>query len=646
MKAASMRHPDAGSDLVRRVDWSAVWTWVLGFGLLVYLGLKGGGYDPLVHDQVGIAIWWVLLLGTLVGALPRLRPGALGWTALGLLAALALWTALGLSWTESAEQTSAELALVVTYLGAFSLALFSREREGPSRLVGAVAAAIVVVSLAGLLSRLHPAWFPGADQTARILDDPERLSYPLNYWNGLAALVAIGLPLLLQVATEARSVLLRALAAAALPAMVLTVFFTLSRGGIATALIVVAVYLGLASDRLPKLATALVAAAGGAVLIVAVNSRDALQEGLLNSTAHRQGDEMLVIALVVCLAVGAVQAGISFLASEERRPDWTRVGRRQALGAGVAALLVALLVAAAVDVPGRAADGWSEFKEGGGPGQGTGRLNSVAGQSRYQFWSAAVRENETEPLTGTGAGTFKFWWTRDGDTLETVRDAHSLYAQTLGEQGIVGFALLAAFLLTILVGGCVLLLRAEPRRRSLLAAALAGCTAFCLTAAVDWMWQIPVLPVAFLLLGSALVTVPGGGESRPRLPTRVAFGLVAAVAIVALAIPLAATSLVRQSEADARGGDLEAALSEARSAQNVQPYAATPRLQQALVLEEQGELASAAEAARAATERESTNWRTWLVLSRIEAERGEAAAAVRAYREARSLNPRSSLFAR
>ena len=118
------------------------------------------------------------------------------------------------------------------------------------------------------------------------------------------------------------------------------------------------------------------------------------------------------------------------------------------------------------------------------------------------------------------------------------------------------------------------------------------------------------------------------------------------MAIVAIAIPLATTSLVRQSEADVRDGDLTAALSAARSAQNVQPGAAGPRLQQALVLEAQGDLPAAAEAARAATERETTNWRTWLVLSRIEAERGKAGAAVRDYRRARSLNPRSALFQR
>jgi hypothetical protein len=648
MEPTSMRFPALMRGYARRIDWSAVWTWALCFGLVAYLGLDGGGYDPLVHDQVGIAVWWVLLGGVLVGALPRRRPGTPALVALGLLAGFVLWTALSLSWTDSTEKTAADLARVAGYAGVFALALFSRGRGESQRVVAAVAAGIVVVAVVGLLSRLHPAWFSEASQTGRFLEDSERLSYPINYWNGLAGLVAIGLPLVLQVATCAKTILARALAAAAIPALTLTLFLTLSRGGIATAIVVLAIFLAFASDRLPKLLTSALGAGAGAILIVAVQQRDALREGLLNSAAHDQGDQVLLVALAACLVVGLVQAALSYALLNDKRPGWTVPGRRQALAAVVAVGAVALVVAAAVDLPGRASNGWSEFKEGGGPGSGSGRLSSAAGQNRYQFWSSAVRQNATEPLTGTGSGTFEYWWARDGDSGETVRDAHSLYAQTLGELGIVGLALLAAFMLTVLVAGARAILRADSRERDRLAAALAGCAAFCLGVAIDWTWGIPVLPVAMLLLAAVLVS---GGErsaaARPlRLPLRGAFAAVALAAIVAIAIPLASTSLMRQSEAAARDGDLNAALRDAASAQNVLPGAAGPRLQEALILEEQGELAAAARAAHGAAEREPVNWRIWLVLSRLEVAQGNAAAALSDYRRARSLNPHFSLFER
>jgi O-Antigen ligase len=649
MNATSMRR-GAALAYAQRIDAAATATWLLAFAAVVYLGLKGGGYDPLVHDQVGIAVWWVALAGVAAGALPRSRPAPPALVALALLGAFVAWTALSLSWSESTARTSAELARVVTYLGVFALAVLAAVRGDSSRrLVSAVAAGIVVVAGVALLSRLHPSWFPEATETATFIDDSrERLSYPLNYWNGLAGLIAIGAPLLLQVATDARTVLVRALAAAALPALALTAFFTLSRGGIAAGFLALAIYMALAPDRLPRLLSLLTAAAGGAVLIAAAASRDALQEGFLGPLGVQQGDEMLPIVAAVCLLVGLAQVGISLTLDDRRRPSWTRVSQRQAaIGTAVGALAV-LALAVAIDLPGRASDGWDEFREGGGPGTGTERLVSVAGQSRYDFWRAAVDQSSTEPLNGTGSGTFELWWARNSTTEETVRDTHSLYLQTLGELGIVGLALLLAFLVTIFAAGGRAALRAGAGERAPLAAALAGCAAFCLTAVVDWMWQIPVLPVAMLLLAAALVTAgkqrSDGVRAALNWPWRAGFAALALVAIVAIAIPLASTALLRQSEAEARAGDLDAALQKARSAENVQPGSAAPRLQEALVLEELGDMEQAAAAARAAADRGSTDWRNWLVLARIEAQRGMAAAAVRDYRRARALNRNLSLF--
>jgi O-antigen ligase/polysaccharide polymerase Wzy-like membrane protein len=650
MQPSSIRS-GAAQEYARRVDWGAVAVWALGFGLVVYVGLEGGGYDPLVHDRVGIAVWWILLAGVAVGVLPNRRLPGLAWAALAVFAAFVLWTALSLSWTESGERTAADLARVAGYLGALGLAVFAAGGANGRRLVAAVGAGVAVVAIVALLSRLHPAWFPEAGQTARFLSSGrERLSYPLNYWNGLAGLIAIGAPLLLQAATDARSILARAAAAAVLPAIALAAFFTLSRGGIAAALIALAVFLAFTSDRLPKLLTTLVAGAGGSVLIGLATQRDALQHARDNALAHQQGDEMILLVAVVCLLVGVAQVGISFAFSEERRPSWSNVPRSHALTTVAVAGLLALIAAVALDAPGRASNGWDEFKGGEAPGRGAERLGSVAGESRYQFWGAAVRQNATDPLIGTGSGTFAYWWTREGDVPEIAQDTHSLYLQTLGELGIVGLALLAAFLALILVWGGRNVVRAGPEARPYLAAALAGCTAFFLTAIFDWMWQIPVLAIAMLLLAAVLVTAGGGdqadGGSALPIPWRAAVAATALIAIVVIAIPLASTSLLRQSEADARAGDLDAALRSARSAQNVEPGAASPRLQQALLLEAQGDLDAAAEAARQAGDREPTNWRTWLVLFRIEAERGNADAALRLYRRARALNPYSELFQR
>jgi hypothetical protein len=650
MEAESMRS-GGWAGAFAAVDWNAVTTWVLGFGVVAFLGIDGGGYDQLVHSQVGIAVWWVVLLGVLVGALPRLLPTRFALVAIGALLAFTAWSALSAIWTESAERTWADVSLVLTYLGLFVLILMVKAPREPQRLVAAVGSAIALIAIVGLLSRLHPAWFSNADQTAQFLSDSrERLSYPLNYWNGLGALIAVGLPLLLHIACTARALVFRALAAAALPALALALIYTLSRGGIVAAAIAVALLLALSSDRVPKLVATLVAGAGAAILIGLAVHWHELREGLNSATAHHQGDHMLVVVIVVCAAVGLIQAALSATLFGSRRPRWTRPSRTQSramVGVCVAVLVVGAI---AVDAPRHISHGVDEFKSGENAGAGTARLNSLDGESRYALWRSAVAENATAPVIGTGSGTFEFWWDRDEGGAEVVRDAHSLYLQTLGELGIVGLALLLACLLTIVGAGASAIARGDPAHRSVLAAALSGVLAFLLSAAVDWTWQIPVLPVAMLFLGSTLVMA--GGSSREiagrlrGIPLRLGFAVAALVAIVAIAIPFAAEDLVRESKAAARDGDLAGALGAARTAADVQPYAATPRLQEALVLELQRDYPAAAVAAKAATKRESTNWRTWLVLSRVEAERGNAAASVAAYRKARSLDPLSPLFNR
>ena len=170
--------------------------------------------------------------------------------------------------------------------------------------------------------------------------------------------------------------------------------------------------------------------------------------------------------------------------------------------------------------------------------------------------------------------------------------------------------------------------RGDAYQRALLAAALAAGAAFVTAAAIDWVWEMTVIPVAFLLIAAAVLRTPAGGrrqetsEPRESLRPRLILAGLAIVSLVVIAIPMQSTRDLRQSQADARAGNLDGALDAARSAGSLEGFAATPKLQRALVLEAQGNLDAAASAAQEATREESTNWRIWLTLSRIETERG------------------------
>jgi O-antigen ligase len=646
-----------------RIDTAGLASWTLPFALVMYLGLKGGGYDAVVRGEIGVAVSWILLLGAAVGALPAARISRAGWVTLALLALFALWTVLGISWSESAERSVAEVGRVGMYLSVIALALAVSARGREREIIGGLASGVALISVVAALSRLHPAWFPD-NETGRFLPgSAHRLSYPLNYWNGLAALVALGMPVVAVVACSARRLAVQGLAAAVLPAMALTLYLTASRGGAIALGVALLVLLALGTQRLSIVGSLLISGTGAAILIAAVNQRPALVDGAVSSVARRQGDEVIAMAIVVCAGVALLHVALALALRHAVAPRWLTVSPARARAALAVALGAAAIAVLATGMPGRLADSWQTFKsvpaanEAALQGGLFSRLQTTYGNGRYQYWLSADAATRDRVL-GRGPGTFEFWWARDGSIPSFVRNAHSLYLETWAELGFVGLLLLFAAVLSVIRAGIVRALLSSPASRLWLAGATSACCAFATSAAFDWVWQIAVLPVAFLLLAAVILNHaregtdppheradPLSGRTATRGGSRLALGLVGLATLVMVAIPLAGAASLRQSQAAASRGDVSSALASARTAADIQPYAATPKVQLALLLERTGDLTGAARAAEAATRAEATNWRTWLTLSRIEAERGRTKPAVAAYRKAFSLNPRSTLLA-
>lgn len=645
------------------VDGNALGTGALAGGLVAYLALDGGGYDLVVRSQVAEIVWWIVLMGAAWGILPVKRPSRAGWAGLALFGAFLGWTALASTWSLSSERSLQEISRVAFYLGIVVLAVaIHRDRERAMRhTMNAIATAIVIVAAVALASRLDPGLFPAAQQTTSFLPGTGgRLSWPLNYWNALAALVAVGLPLLLAIATSARTLLAQALAAAAIPVLGLCAYLTFSRGGALEIAGGLLVFLLLAPDRIPKLATLLTAGAGSAVLVAGAVHRSAIEAGLTNGAARHQGGTLLVAIVLVCLGVGLAQAGIGLAVRHGTPPRWLEVSPRRArlLFAGaVAAVLVAALLAGA---PSRLSHAWAQFKNSNAAAlhqDALGRFGAVSGNGRYEYWKAAVNATHGHLLGGSGPGTFVLLWQRHATYFSPIQNAHSLYLETLAEVGVVGLVLLVGFFALVIGAAVVVTARSRYETRIRAAAVAAALVAFAIASAVDWVWQIPALPAAFLLLGVAVLTPRRARRAAPArrsastartraavLATRLGTIALALACLVAIGIPLATMNAVRQSQAAAAAGDLPLALADARVAASVEPRAASPQLQAAQVLEAEGDLAGAAAAGRRATANGAYDWSTWLVLSRIEAEDGHGRAAVTAYERARLLNPRSPLF--
>ena len=148
-------------------------------------------------------------------------------------------------------------------------------------------------------------------------------------------------------------------------------------------------------------------------------------------------------------------------------------------------------------------------------------------------------------VRGSGAGTFQLLWARDRPYAFSVVDGHSLYIEVLGELGLVGLALIAAAILTLLFGLARRVWR-HPAHRALYAAVLSVTVAWALRAGVDWDWEMPAVTVWIWCLGALAI-----GARRGKRPMAVDIPRTArvAIALALLAVMLTPLATIKsQSE--------------------------------------------------------------------------------------------------
>jgi hypothetical protein len=467
--------------------------------------------------------------------------------------------------------------------------------------------------------------------------------------------MTIGLPLLLALATSARTLRAQAAATAAIPLLALCGALTQSRGGLIAAAVGVVVFIALAPNRVEKLGTCLLAAGGSAALVAGGLDRVAIRQGLTSATEHHQATVLALAIVLVCGGVAVAQLGLGLLARHASLPALLRPSVRRARALLVISAGVLVVVALAVHVPARLHHAWDNFKStSAAVSAGATHFGATSGEGRYQFWTAGVNSASAHPLTGSGPGTFQLDWLPRAHIDIYVTNAHSLYVETYAELGLIGLVLLVAFLLaalTLLVRQVTASTGAERTRAAAVAAALC---AFAVGSASDWFWQMPVIPAAILLLLGACLVAPAGatdggrrsrgGASTPHWALHAGLAVIGLACLAAIAFPLATNDAIVRSQDAATAGQISAAVASARDAVNLEPASAAAQLQLALALEAARRYPAAAAAGRHAIADEPAGWSNWLVLSRLYAEDGHAVAAVHAYAQAKRLDPQSPLF--
>ena len=538
---------------------------LLPAALTLYLGFHRGGYFPGSQAFVTVIVLVCLAVRIAYARQPFSGITPTAGVAAGCLLLFALLQLLSGSWSDSEARALLEFNRTLLYLAVFVLfASVARSEVALRLMVWALASALIIVSGAGLLSRLLPETFPTEPSFLA-----SRLSYPLTYWNSLGVLAGVGMVLCLHLTSRARGpIAVRVLAAAAMPMLATTVLLTLSRGAIlATGVGLVAYVL---AGRSRGLLSGLLATVPFTVLAVKTGyDADALTSATpTTARAVDQGGDV-ARTLVGCMAGGAILRLL--LVPLDRRFAAIRISARfrrtrllPAMGV-IAAMLVVGAVGAGL--PGYAQRQYERFT-GGEPAQSNGdarkRLSTPASPARREYWKVGLREFRRAELKGNGAGTFQLAWERRRPTAETVTDAHSLYVETLGELGILGLVLLLVAIGAILIG---ILLRARGRRAPLFGALFAAGLVWAVRAGADWDWEIPAVTLWFFALGGAALAARRR-RTTPRAELTPALRILGCVAVLALTtvpvlLALSQQHLDSASSAFARG-DCRTAGREAR----------------------------------------------------------------------------------
>ncbi len=599
----------------------------LGVGALA---AADGGYFAPAWGWTALVGLWLVVAWLFLGR-AALHGGRLAAIFAGAVVGLAAWTWLSLAWTGNTVQTVLEGFRMLAYAAVAAALVLVVRRDAAPALIRGVLAAIALISLYGLGTRVFPDRIGTYDPVSTY-----RLSEPIGYWNGLGIFVAIGLLLALGAVARERSTATRALAAGVFVLLVPALYFTFSRGAWIALAAGLAAAIALDPRRLQLvLAFVVVGVPGLAAAWIGSSSEALTRQDSSISAAADQGQEVALFAVILALVAAAAVVG---LAAAERRVVPSRQLRR-----GFAAVLLVLILGAAtagvvrlggpVDMFDRAYDAFKTPPPN--PEDLDDRLFTFSGSYRPELWEESWNQFADRPVLGGGAGTYEQHWLSDRPIPHKVRDGHNLYLETLGELGPLGLALL------VLALGAPLVAALRARREPLAIGVLGAYVAYLVHAGVDWDWELPAVTVAALACGTALLALRGApdGDVMLGLRARVVLGAIATVLAAAAFVGLIGSSALSASEnaAAAASPDWEKAEDEARKAERWAPWSSEPwqRLGEAQV--GRGDNVAARESFRKAIDKEPADWLLWLRLA--EASTGSDRRA--ALEEAGRLNPLS-----
>ncbi|HVF79581.1 MAG TPA: O-antigen ligase family protein [Solirubrobacteraceae bacterium] len=634
-------------------------------------GLRVGRTTP---AEIGLILGGGVAVGGALLLAPR-RERVWGLGPLLLLTALAVLTALSITWAANPSEAWLEANRTLAYTAVFAAAV-ALAHSVPGRwsaVVGAITLSAVAISGYAVLTKI----FPGALNPDEIY---ARLREPFGYWNSVGLAAALGVPGCLWLGTRRSGhQALSALAYPALGLLVLTMALSFSRGAVLAAVVGSVFWLATVPRRLRAAALLIAGVAGGGLIAAWAFGQSALTDDRvpvdLRNTAGLQLGLLVVAMLGLLVLVGL---GVGF-ARAQRAPTMLQRDR-----AGVA-LLVALalcgvggIVALSLGdkgLTGSISGRWEQLTDASAPlpRNDNSRFTS-AGSVRARYWDEAIRIFEDNVGVGVGAGSYATLRKRYRTADPAVRHAHGYLVQTAADLGLAGLAVSLALLAAWLASAMRATgLRRRDRRRPYtperigLLTLFAVVIVFGVSSTIDWTWFVPAnAAVALLAAGWLAGRGPLGGgveddEHRVRATTGLAPRLRAglrersrAICVVAAALVVLTTAwtvyqpqradTISQNALDTLAtGNADKARDQALQARDINPLSLDPLYALWTVEAAAGRNSEARRALEQAVRLQPANPDPWIRLAQFELNTLQRPqVALTAIRPALYLDPRSS----
>jgi tetratricopeptide (TPR) repeat protein len=556
------------------------------------------------------------LTASLAGLLPSPAPTGPGTWALGLLAGFVVWNGVTIWWSVEPDRSWAYANRGLVYLALAMLGLYvGALAPRPAQVVaGGLCLLFGGVLLWALAGKVFPGLFPDGARVARLRN-------PVGYWNALALVCDLALPLFLWLSARRRD-----LGALGVYLALTALLLTYSRGGVLVGVVAVVLWLWLGVSRRESLLTLAVTLPVALAVVGIALVLPGVAKDLQPSSVRVRDGALFGVALVV----GGLL--VFWLARRELRR-----GELRALGA-VAAVLVAVGAGALA-----AKGGWLEgFRGSDTPqvSQGPGRISSTSSNNRWIWWQEAWRVFQDEPLGGKGAGSFEVARRPQRHNSLVTIEPHNIAIQALAETGVIGLLLGGGAAIAALLAVAAAARRLEGRERAAAIALALAVPSYLLHALgdIDWDFVAAGAPV-FFALGVLIGASSTLREPRRRLLLALTVAVVALASLYSLTAPWLGARRVEDAYAALDRNDPAAAVSAARDAHDLNPLSLEPLWAWALAEALAGNTDAAVHQYLRAIALQPANSDTWYDLGAYELDLKRYKAAYRYLNEAYTRDP-------